>query len=513
MHVMNRSARGQSAAFRRKSQASFSERFPALAIVPISCACLLHLAPETSGQRILLSEVTINTTTGLSFQSATGISYRLQWSSSPSSEYWSDVDEVIYGTGGMMTAFDPGGYDGQKGYRVVPVHAGAPPPTGGLIRASHVGLSNDTTMLDNLAQRGMNGAIVSIGGHLWDPGSGTPVKQQLTLGSNQVAVLELWQTETHARGMDYWPMLEWYGTGDRARWSVDEPYVNRFGTSFPNTPCPLNTTFWDTKITRWCVQVALWAASKPNIAGILIDTEMYGGDLGQYPDACFCTDCLQQVAGHLGIPAGALALGTASGLQRYRDAAVELVALVSRTTYDAIQAVIPGLDMGGYVFDFISAEGFVPSYYIGITVGWGEAGNPSLIFSEKTYGTGWFTCWRPSNGVGFPFQCSTPDHVLQHRALLAGWNAHAEFVLGLRINGIPDEHFAETIYHAAINTRGFWLYDGLMLGDNSLWVLPGGGQPAYLQALADANAELDHWEAVNGMHFARYRFRPYDLIP
>lgn len=492
-----------------RSQSNSHQALGALVCI----ATVTLLAPAAPGQQVSLTTIDVLGTTGLSFPSSTGVSYRLQYSPTPTNAYWSDVDEVIYGTGGTMVAFDPAGYDSQRGYRVAPVHAGAPPPTGGLIRAAHVGLSNDITMLDNLAQRGMNGAIVSIGGHLWDPGSGTPVKEQLTLGSNQVAVLDLWQAETQARGMDYWPMMEWYGTGDRARWSVDEPYVNRLGTSFPNTPCPLDATFWDTKVTRWCVQVALWAASKPNIAGMLIDTEMYGGDLGQYPDACFCAACLQQVADHLGIAIGDLALGSTAGLQRYRDAAVELGDVVSQSTYDAVQAVIPGLDMGGYVFDFISEEGFVPSYYIAVTLGWGDAGNPSLIFSEKTYGTGWYTCWRPSNGVGYPFQCSTPDHVLWMKALLAGWDAHAEFVLGLRINGIPDEHFAETIYHAAINSRGFWLYDGLMLGDNSLWILPGGGKPAYLQALDEASAELDHWESVGGMHFSRYRFRPYELIP
>lgn len=52
-----------------------------------------------------------------------------------------------------------------------------------------------------------------------------------------------------------------------------------------------------------------------------------------------------------------------------------------------------------------------------------------------------------------------------------------------------------------------------MLGHNSPWVLPGGGQAAYLQALEEANLEPDQWESVQGLHWSACRFRPYMLIP
>ena len=43
------------------------------------------------------------------------------------------------------------------------------------------------------------------------------------------------------------------------------------------------------------------------------------------------------------------------------------------------------------------------------------------------------------------------------------WGAHAQLVLGIWINRIPDENCAENLYHMAANTRGYWIYDLMSL--------------------------------------------------
>jgi hypothetical protein len=459
-----------------------------------------------------IASMTREGTVALSFQSVADRFYQLEYSTTGTGVVWTVASGILRGTGGVLSAYDATGYSTQKTYRVVQVGSGNLPPADGLIRAAHIGLSNDITMLDNMQAAGMNGALVGMCGHLYDPGSNLPTKEQMELGPGQLAVFNLWQPETFARGMIYYPMIEWWGTGDRLRWSVDNPYVDLTGTVYANTPCPMDENFWTQKVERCCIKIAELIVGQPNIGGLFMDTEMYGGDVSQYPDACYCTDCIQQVANHLGITVGDIDLGDPADVAAYRVAAVEIGEVLAQGVYDTVQAIVPGLPMGGYVLDNVNLtpERDVSPFYIGTTLGWGEPGNPALVFSEKTYGRGWHSGLDPN---GFSSLCNFPMHVQRHLALLAQWNADAEMVLGLNIIGVHHDVVAENLFHMAVNTRGYWIYDGLALGDHSLWVLQGGGKPAYQDAIKAANDELDKWEAALGFHWSTLRIRPFINAP
>ena len=461
---------------------------------------------------VALQSVTQQSTVAFTFQTVAGRSYQLQYSTTGADGDWIFVPGIVRGTGGAASAYDVTGYSTQKTYRVISVGSGERPPEGGVIRAAHIGLSNDITMLDEMRAIGMNGAIVGMCEHLYDPDSSLPVKEQTELGPAQLATFLLWQPETHVRGMVFWPMVGWWGTGDRLRWSVDNPYVDLSGTVYANTPCPMDAHFWNTKVKPCCVEIAHVAVGKPNIGGLLMDSEMYGGDISQYPDACYCANCIQQVAAYLGITVADIELNDPADVAMYRVAAVEIGELLAQDIYNAVQAIVPGLTMGGYVLDNVNLtpERDVSPFYIGTTLGWGDPQNPALVFSEKTYGRGWHAGLDPS---GYSSLCNFPMHVQRHLALLDQWNAHADMVLGLNIIGVHHDYVAENLFHMAANTRGYWIYDGLALGDNSLWELQGGGKPAYLDAIGAANDELDRWEAASGFHWSTLRVRPFLPAP
>lgn len=461
---------------------------------------------------VAFDSVARGSSVAFTFQSAADRSYQLQYSTNGTGGPWTSIPAIVRGTGGAVSAYDLTGFSTQKTYRVLPVGSGKKPPGGGVIRAAHIGLSNDTSMLNDMQAIGMNGALVSFCNHLYDPGSSLPVKEQTELGPGQLAVFNTWQPQTQARGMVFWPMVEWWGTGDRLRWSVDHPYVDLAGTVYPNTPCPMDADLWNTKIKSCCGEIADLIVGQPNIGGLLMDTEMYGGDISQYPDACYCANCMQQVADHLGIPVGEIDLQDPADVALYRVAAVEIGEVLAQGVYDTVQAIVPGLPMGGYVLDNVNLtpERDLSPFYMGTTLGWGDPQNPALVFSEKTYGRGWHAGLDPS---GFSALCNFPMHVQRHRALLEQWNADAEMVLGLNIIGVHHDVVAENLFHMAVNTRGYWIYDGLALGDNSLWPLQGGGKPAYLDAIGRANDELDKWESALGFHWSALRVRPFLPAP
>lgn len=155
------------------------------------------------------------------------------------------------------------------------------------IRGIYVGLSNDLSMLEEAAEKGVNALFTGGASHLVDFNEPEKVKERETLGPRQIANLNTLQAATAKLGIDYWVGSELYGTGDRARWSLDRTYVQLDGKSLPNTPCPLDPHFWRDKIGKVYREIAKWAADKPNVPGICMDAEMYGADRTAIGDACF----------------------------------------------------------------------------------------------------------------------------------------------------------------------------------------------------------------------------------
>jgi len=392
------------------------------------------------------------------------------------------------------------------------------------IRAGFVGLSNDFTAVDRMAGNGMNAVVVSNGGHLVDFNAPDRVQQQTTLGPRQRADLGRWQQATSKRGMHYFPVIELYGTGDRLRWKLDRHFVDRSGKHFPNTPCPLDATFWQQKLGRYCVQIATWSAAHANVAGILIDAEMYGADQVAFPDACFCSACRSQIVAASEKLHAESDLKQPANLATWRDVSGDITRTHLERIRRQVHAVNPRLQLGGLVLDHASYSGETPPFYKAITQAWGTPQRPVLVFSEATYQPGFHAAYarpgkpllRPTgsyvNGRPSPFgQGDHPGYIQEWRRRWQDWGAHAEFVGGLWVDRIPDENWAENLYHMGRHTRGYWIYDMLQLGDNPRGTLPGGGAVAYWRAIATANQELRQWEQAGDTFVSRLKMRPFSL--
>jgi len=135
------------------------------------------------------------------------------------------------------------------------------------IRGAYVGLSNDLSMLENMARHGMNALFTGGASHLVDFHEPEKVKARETLGPRQISNLNTLQSATAEHGIDYWVGSELYGTDDRLRWGLDRTYVQQDGKRLPNTPCPLDPHFWRDKVGKVYREIAKWAVDKSNVPG------------------------------------------------------------------------------------------------------------------------------------------------------------------------------------------------------------------------------------------------------
>lgn len=403
----------------------------------------------------------------------------------------------------------------------------AAPPARWQIRGGHNGDSGNFSMLAPMARHGMNSIFVSMGGHMLHPDRPDRAREQTTLGPQQRALLDRWQQATAAEGLKFFPMIEVYGTDDRKRWPLQRVFVDRAGKAYPHTPCPNDPEFWQKNLINFFVEVARWAADKPNVPAILTDAEMYGADRSAFVDDCFCPDCRAAIAERLNVHLDALDLADGPMLARYRAASLAIVTELATRLREAVHAVYPHCLLGGYVLDHFGSGWSSPAFYRGVTLGWGTPELPVLVFSEATYETGYHAAFtepdRPllratGSGDGATFGIGDhPGYLERVRATYRQWGAHARLVPGLWINRIPEENFAENIYHCAINTRGYWIYDLMPLGEKAMrrehgyLQLPGGGAAAYWQAIQQGNEELDRWLRSEGRHVSTLRLRAFTL--
>ena len=106
-------------------------------------------------------------------------------------------------------------------------------------------------------------------------------------------------------------------------------------------PCPGDADFWNRKFTNFYIQIALWAKDKPNIAGIIVDTEMYGADIVSFRDACFCDDCRKEIAAELGILPETIDTKDQEMLKKYREAFTKRLTRIFEVTRIRVHEILP----------------------------------------------------------------------------------------------------------------------------------------------------------------------------
>ncbi|MAE66913.1 MAG: hypothetical protein CMJ18_21860 [Phycisphaeraceae bacterium] len=389
------------------------------------------------------------------------------------------------------------------------------------IRSGHVGLSNDLTMLPNMARAGMNAVMVGFAEHF----VGHDGKPTMKLAdSRQLESIEHWARECEKIGFGFFPGSNVFGTGDRIRWKLDRTYVTLKGENWPNTPCPNDAEFWRRKNGNVFVELAKWSRDKPAVAGLYLDTEMYGADRSGFPDACFCEPCRKEIAAELHIDVAEMNLDDATTLSRYREISTRLLEKIFTRIRVGVHDANPNLELGAYLLDSSSPDGVTPPFYKAMTLAWGTPRRPVLVYSESTYTPGYHAAYtrpgkplvRPTgsfvDGKASPFGIGThPGYIEEWIERWEQWGAHAHFVGGIWIDRIPEENFAENLYHMGRHVRGYWIYDLLSLGDNPQRALPGNGLPAYLDAITHANRELDRTIKSDGSYRSPLKVRPFTL--
>lgn len=226
----------------------------------------------------------------------------------------------------------------------------------------------------------------------------------------------------------------------------------------------------------------------------------------------------------MGILAAELSLDDDALVDRYRERSYRRTFDFLIEIRETVHGIWPACQFGGLIFDHVDYQGVVPPINKAFMTAWGTPGNPVLVFTESTYSSGFHAAYaRPGKplvratgstvaGKSSPFGMGThPGYIEEWYERWEQWGAHAEMMGGLWIDRIPHENFAENLYHMAKRTRGYWIYDSLQLGDNPPTRLPGEGAPAYWEAVAHANGELDRWEASGRTYESALKVRPFTL--
>lgn len=336
----------------------------------------------------------------------------------------------------------------------------------GRIRAAYWGIKNIVyaeEQLRRLRASGFNSALIKDGGF--------PIREYLWQG---------WGDQSRQQKIRLFPVINFAGQSERsALQAVYRPYVNRHGETLPGTPCPLDVEYWNASIGQRFEQLA-HLSKRTGIAGVIFDTEMYGGEIAIYGDVCLCDVCWQrffQTTQH------ALTklkpeyrfdyLGEHHLVEQYTLSQEKQLQELVSPIEQRIHAIQPSLALG--VMAYNSSW-----FYQGLLCGLGTAANPLNVFSEISYLQGY-----------------TPHIEQQQRALTAVpcpacsqekqgmCQPSAAYVSGLWLGRFFPDDVPSQLYNLATNTAGYWLFTA-----ESLWAEEPLAEPYALHG----NPE-DYWNA------------------
>ncbi|MAE66905.1 MAG: hypothetical protein CMJ18_21820 [Phycisphaeraceae bacterium] len=350
------------------------------------------------------------------------------------------------------------------------------------IRSGWVGVDMssryDFSMLEPMAAHGMNTVLLALEHHSDD---------------EMLETFDRWQRRTDALGLRVFCGVMLWNKGDLDRFPLDRTFADARGKAMRRTPCPNDDGFWQRRVTDLYMRIAKWSRDRANVDGILLDAELYGGDVGTYRSACFCDPCRREVAAEMGIDESALGLEGEEAVAAYTSASEAIVARRKKQTRIAVHAENPRLILAAY-----DVDGSPVPFYRGLIRAWGTPERPFLVCSAGTYQTGYTTTLQP-------------DRIEQCRA----WGLHVEWLGGLWTKRIPHENLAENLYYMARDTRGYWLYHMRSFSTPvpSAARLPGLGALAYWKQIKRAHREIDAWQQSRGRHDSTLTIRPFQTAP
>lgn len=281
--------------------------------------------------------------------------------------------------------------------------------------------------------------------------------------------LETWCEACTKHALELWPVINFAGGPNELDFLPGyRREVTTGGTTLPNTPCPVEESYWTKVIFPRCVKLAELSRTRPSLKGVVLDLEMYGADHAGYSAACACAVC-RRGAGS----------SQPEALLAWQRREVERIA---RELERAVHRV-------NDQFQFAAMHLEEPfAFHEGLALGLGTPNVPVVIAAERTYAAGY-----------------TPE-VDEARERLRNLKAHVRYVGGLSLTHHRAEQVAPQLYALGTHGDGFWLYTLASLAAPTEQVaetyrVPD-PQDDYWSAFRLASEELDRFVTSRGQHLS-----------
>lgn len=281
--------------------------------------------------------------------------------------------------------------------------------------------------------------------------------------------LETWCEACSKHNLELWPVINFAGGPNELEFLPNfRREVTLSGLTLPQTPCPVEESYWTKVIFPRCVKLAELSRTRPSLKGVVLDLEMYGADHAGYSAACACEAC-RRGAGS----------SQPEALLAWQRREVERIA---RELERAVHRV-------NRQFQFAVMHLEEPfAFHEGLALGLGTATVPVIAAAERTYAAGY------------------TQEVEETRERFRRLNAQVRFLGGLSLTHHRAEQVAPQLYALGSHGDGFWLYTLASLATPSDQVaetyrVPD-PQEEYWSAFRSASDELDRFVASRGQYLS-----------
>ncbi|MCX7421566.1 MAG: hypothetical protein NT013_18750 [Planctomycetia bacterium] len=324
------------------------------------------------------------------------------------------------------------------------------------LRAGYLPISANRTVLTKMRQAGLNAAWPKITN--FNP-----------IGADQNArkKIEQWADACEKEGLQLWPSFNFAGGDNELKFFPEfRREVTLAGIIHQHTPCPADERYWQRVVLPRCLMVAQMSRVRKNIAGVVLDLEMYGADHAGYGAACACESCR---AG-----AGSDAPTALLNWQRQE------LTRICREVSSKVHQVNPK-------FQFAATHLEEPyPFFEGVALGLGTPEVPVVCAAERTYAEGY-----------------TPE-VDQTQLRFRKLKAHVQYLGGMSLTHFSANQVGPQLYALGSHGSGFWLYTlGSLAAPNEQ--VPenyrvSDPQDDYWAAFRSASSELDHYAQSGGKY-------------
>lgn len=324
------------------------------------------------------------------------------------------------------------------------------------IRGGYMNI-RDISLLEQMYARGMNAALVKFG------------DIESPISPDQLQLLLKWSIQCKKHHIKFIPVINLWGWNEK-KWITPNDYFIYRAKQKNKTPCPLDHNFYTKSIHNRLIELAK-ISKNLNIAGVVIDLEMYGADIKYFPEPCLCDHCfykfLQQKKIEDSVPikkrkSYLLSSALMDEYQKFQENHVKNLAI---KTQEEVRKITPNLIIGACHLDR-------PHFYNrALLKGFGCNKIPVFAFTEMTYSKGYSS-----------FIKQTVEEFRKN-------GANANLVAGIWQDKFPINTLPAQYYYCAKDCSGYWIYSLHSLLPEAKKEMPYSKQE-YWQAIGKANFEL-----------------------